>query len=168
MVCVHEALVVMEAKKKERANWCLLRDRNISFFNLLISFRGGQNSIVRNRGDEVVLTQPAEIKAKVVGYHSNLFSNNRWNRPNIGSDGFMRPDSRSAMELENEVTLEKGIDAVWSCDGSKAPAPGSDGFNFAFYKKAWHLVGEEIFDMVGGVLNSGRCSPYNNLLATHT
>ena len=101
MVCIHEALVVMEAKKKEkkRVNRCLLRDRNTSFFNLLISFRGGQNSIVRNRGDEVVLTQPAEIKAKVVGYYSNLFSNNRWNRPNIGSDGFMRPDSWSAMEL---------------------------------------------------------------------
>ncbi|KAJ6415561.1 hypothetical protein OIU84_004374 [Salix udensis] len=93
------------------------------------------------------LTQPAEIKVKLVGYYSYLFSNNRWNRSNIGSD------SRSACGGTRKGGYfgkrHAYIDAVWSCDdGSKAP--GSDGFDVAFYKEPWHLVGEDIFEMVAG------------------
>jgi len=38
--------------------------------------------------------------------------------------------------LERYITLEEIKDAIWSCDGSKAP--GLYGFNFIFYIKKKH------------------------------
>jgi mannosylglycoprotein endo-beta-mannosidase len=44
--------------------------------------------------------------------------------------------------------------AVWDCDGSKAPSP--DGFTFSFYKKTWNLISSDIFVMVIEFFRTGK------------
>jgi hypothetical protein len=50
--------------------------------------------------------------------------------------------------------LEEVKQAVWDCDGSKAPGP--DGFTFSFYKKAWNLISSDIFVMVKEFFRTGK------------
>jgi hypothetical protein len=50
--------------------------------------------------------------------------------------------------------LEEVKQAVWDCDGSKAPGP--DGFTFSFYKKTWNLISSDIFVMVKEFFKTGK------------
>lgn len=79
----------------------------------------------------------------------------KWVRPDMGGLGFKQLSAASVSSLDMEVFMEELREAVWGCDGSKAPEP--DGFNFIFYKKDWHLFGEEIFYMVSKFFSQGLC-----------
>lgn len=48
--------------------------------------------------------------------------------------------------LITECTADEVRDALFSMDSHKAP--GIDGYNAYFYKKCWHIVGEEITSAV--------------------
>lgn len=54
----------------------------------------------------------------------------------MGDKGFKSITMLMSQQLEQEATIEEVKQAVWDCDGSKAPGP--DGFILAFYKNAWH------------------------------
>jgi len=64
----------------------------------------------------------------------------------MGPLGFNKLSIIQTQPLEQEVTMEEVKQMIWSCDGTKAP--GLDCFTFIFYKKAWHLIGPNIFYMV--------------------
>ena len=44
--------------------------------------------------------------------------------------------------------------AVWSCASHKAP--GHDGINFLFYKKAWGTIKDDIFILVCNFFHTGK------------
>ncbi|KAB5556089.1 hypothetical protein DKX38_006998 [Salix brachista] len=46
--------------------------------------------------------------------------------------------------LESSFTLEEVKAAIWECDSSKAPGP--DGIDFFFLKKAWETIGDDIYE----------------------
>ena len=48
--------------------------------------------------------------------------------------------------LESPFFMDEIRAVVWSCASHKAPGP--DGINFYFYKKAWGLIKEDIFHVV--------------------
>jgi hypothetical protein len=64
----------------------------------------------------------------------------------MGETGFKTISSQMSEWLERGVSLDEVKQAVWECDGSKAPGP--DGFKFTFYKKSWHLIRNEPLIMV--------------------
>lgn len=47
------------------------------------------------------------------------------------------------MALEATITLEEVKEAVWGCEGSKAPGP--DGVNFNFIKHHWDLLKHDFY-----------------------
>ncbi|XP_071700087.1 uncharacterized protein [Rutidosis leptorrhynchoides] len=50
------------------------------------------------------------------------------------------------IELEKEVTENDVRSTVWACGSNKSPGP--DGFNFAFVKKYWDILKEELISTV--------------------
>jgi hypothetical protein len=56
--------------------------------------------------------------------------------------------------LEHDVSLEKVRQKIIYCYESKAPSP--NGFTFTFNKKAWHLIKNEILNMVNKIFRLGK------------
>jgi hypothetical protein len=63
----------------------------------------------------------------------NLFSIGIVPRPYIGSRGSKSLIIDPSVWLEREVTLEEVNDAMWRCEGFKAPGPDDFNFNFSIY-----------------------------------
>ncbi|GKB90363.1 hypothetical protein Tco_0962635 [Tanacetum coccineum] len=64
-------------------------------------------------------------------------------------------------DLEDEVSVEEIKKAVWDCGSEKSPCP--DGFSFEFFKKIWHLIGDDVIKSVKELFTSSNfsngCSP---------
>ncbi|KAJ6382117.1 hypothetical protein OIU77_030717 [Salix suchowensis] len=58
-------------------------------------------------------------------------------------------------------------EVIWRCDGSKELSP--EGFTFAFYRKAWIILGNELLQFVNGFLRteSGRLRLFLGNLNAH-
>jgi hypothetical protein len=55
--------------------------------------------------------------------------------------------------LETTFTPKEVKAAIWECDSNKAPGP--DGINFFFIKKAWETIGDDIYGLVDDFYLSG-------------
>ena len=56
----------------------------------------------------------------------------------------LQPSSSTALKCPFSAEEIKAV--VWDCEGNKAPGP--DGVNFVFIKKAWNIIGKDITRMV--------------------
>ncbi|XP_038704727.1 uncharacterized protein LOC120000673 [Tripterygium wilfordii] len=56
--------------------------------------------------------------------------------------------------LETPVLKEEIKEAIWNCEGSKAPGP--DGFNFNFLKKSWSIIENDVCSMVHLFYTTGK------------
>lgn len=74
-----------------------------------------------------------QLKRKLKKYYSKVFAEASWCIPVLDGIEFQQLNTTQNSELTMPFTLEELEDAVWSCDGNKAPGP--DGFNFSFIKK---------------------------------
>ncbi|XP_061983093.1 uncharacterized protein LOC133702794 [Populus nigra] len=91
---------------------------------------------------------PAKIGAKwgIKTPVSSTFQQPQCRRIEMGGLGFSKISEERSVWLERLPSLEEVKQAVWDCDGSKAP--GHDRFTFSFYKKVWNLISSDIFVMV--------------------
>lgn len=83
-----------------------------------------------------------EVKNLVKSHFENNLSENETCRPLLDGIPF-----RSRFQSDNELltalfTTGEIREAVWSCDGNKSP--GTDDFNFAFFKSCWDVLESDI------------------------
>jgi hypothetical protein len=86
--------------------------------------------------------KPSEVSGEIVAFFRNHFAEPSWRRPQL--DGVEFP-SLSPIQLEGLVkpfSVEEVIGVVEDADGNKSPGP--DGFNFAFLKGVWEVVGGDV------------------------
>ncbi|XP_022019626.1 uncharacterized protein LOC110919671 [Helianthus annuus] len=92
-------------------------------------------------------------------FHATLFSEPMQNRPSIV---FMPASSLSTegVVLTQPFSLTEIKDAVWECDGDRAPGP--DGFNFKFLKRCWSGLQRDSLKLFNDFYNNpclnNRCS----------
>jgi len=133
-------------KQKLKVQWCKLGDKNTRFFHLVATIRHKRNQILSVEVDGKMLSNPADIKIVVFNFFRNLYSHYDRPRPSRYHLEFQMLQPSSSAFLECPFFVEEIKAAVWDCEGNKAP--GSDGVNFVFIKKAWSTIGGDITQMV--------------------
>lgn len=65
-------------------------------------------------------------------------------RPTLDGLEFSKISGVSLESLEKDFSMDEIKGALESLEGDKAP--GHDGFNFAFFKARWEIVGQDTLD----------------------
>ncbi|GKD56394.1 RNA-directed DNA polymerase, eukaryota, reverse transcriptase zinc-binding domain protein, partial [Tanacetum coccineum] len=116
-----------------------------------------QNAILDGRLKEMRIpnssTHPESIKKAAFEHFSARFKEGNQNRPQFTSNLFRRLLTSDSTFLDLPFSLEEIKEAVWGCDGSKAPGP--DGFNFNFVKTFWDIIKNDFRDCIEYFESSG-------------
>ena len=98
------------------------------------------------------VTEAKEIKRLVVNYFATLFTESMPQPLNdLPSGLFPQILEDMFVELSKCYTKEEILLALRTMEPLKAPSP--DGYQALFYQKYWNLVGNNVCDLVLGVLN---------------
>ncbi|XP_077231897.1 uncharacterized protein LOC143865141 [Tasmannia lanceolata] len=146
--------------QKSRVNWLNLGDSNTEFFHSAMSMRRNQNQIqgIEDQNGEIC-TEPQGIADILVNHFSCLLNHNI---PMIGDlpEPKHKLSSADAQDLIKLFSAEEIKEVVFKCDGNRAPGP--DGFNGAFFKHFWYLIGEEVTEAIQYFFRSGNLLPAFN------
>lgn len=93
------------------------------------------------------------IKNIVVRYFSELFRAKEWRQTDFMSGAFPRLEVEIKEEMEKEVTLEETKRVLWGMRSYKAPGP--DGYQAVFFKKARDKLGGDVHGFVKGIMEGG-------------
>lgn len=131
-------------KQKSRVNWVKLGDRNTRFFQIVANNRFRRNIMGAVKVEGRMVEDPRDIKAEAVKYFESIFQEEHPCRNTLGGifPRILPPELSSLLESpfkEKEIS-----DAIKGCNNFKAPGP--DGFNFSFIKKAWKFMKSEIMN----------------------
>ncbi|KEH41038.1 hypothetical protein MTR_1g041135 [Medicago truncatula] len=126
--------------QQSRTRWLREGDVNFGFFHASIKIRRRRNSILALRVGDRWLDSVHEIYAKVVDFFESHFS-----------EFEVETAGLTASFWDEEI---RGV--VLASDGSQCPGP--DGFNFAFYKRFWHLLNGEVSMMFNKFYHSSTLS----------
>lgn len=162
-----ESQKLLDLKQKAKSKWVLEGDENSRFFHGLI-----KNNIRRSRIhglniDGVWTSEPEKVKEEVYSFFSNKFKENIQDKPKFRSGRFRALSVEQKVSLEIPISYEEVKQAVWNCGTEKAPGP--DGFTFAFIKKFWETIGDDVFNAVKyfeehGIMNPGSNSSFITLI----
>ncbi|XP_073263045.1 uncharacterized protein [Populus alba] len=118
------------------------------------SLRKGRNYISKIEHNGSHLVSSNDIKEGAVNFFSSLFCKPTCKRIEMGGSGFSKISEAKSIWLERPPSMEEVKQAVWDCDGSKAPDP--DGFTFCFYKKVWNIISSKVFMLVKSFFRTGK------------
>ena len=99
-----------------------------------------------------VASDPKGIMKVVLHHYSEVFSEDKFVRPSLISNKFLKISCSEAEQLEYQFSVEEVKTAIWYCDGGKAPSP--DGFNFNFCKSSWDVICFDVMDFVNQFYSS--------------
>ncbi|XP_027343074.1 uncharacterized protein LOC113855643 [Abrus precatorius] len=113
---------------------------------IFIKARYRGNNIVAIKSGEAWLEEVEDIKEFVFDHFRYHFEARCWRRLTLDEVYFQELSKEANDSLMQHFTLEEVVDMIHSCSEDKSS--GSDVFNFAFLKKFWPLLKEEIMWML--------------------
>ncbi|XP_077233610.1 uncharacterized protein LOC143883275 [Tasmannia lanceolata] len=146
--------------QKSRVSWLNLGNSNTSFFHSAISMRRNQNaiSVIEDHNGEIC-TDPRSVEEVLVNHFCALLNHS------LTSNGVI-PEPTHCLSKEDADMLISPVssaeikDVVFHCDGNRAPEP--NGFNGAFFKTFWYLVGIDVIEAIQYCFSSGNILPVLN------
>ena len=134
--------------QKSREKWVKLGDRNTSFFHAQTIVRRRRNRVEGAFIDGDIWCTDGEI----LKHEANKFFQNIYVQPRTNyalTDYGQLPFS---LDLASKHALLEPVskEEVWNALKFMKPfkAPGPDGFQPFFFKKYWHLVGNDVWKLV--------------------
>ena len=140
--------------QRSRAIWLAEGDKNMKFFHHKASQRRDRNWIERLQDDNGFWYHEDEDIARVLSEsYQDLFSADDL----VGTDDIVgvvkgRISDDQKRILEPAFTREQVSQALKQMHPTKAP--GLDGHPALFYQKFWHIIGDEVTDLVISILNN--------------
>ncbi|KAM0071560.1 putative RNA-directed DNA polymerase [Helianthus debilis subsp. tardiflorus] len=142
----------MDERQKSRIRWAIQGDENTGFFHATVNANLSSSRINGIFINEVWVTNPICIKNHFFEFYSQLFSEPMQNRPLIVLESASRLSVEEGVELTKPFSLTEIKDAVWECDGDRAPGP--DGFNFKFLKRCWNGLQGDFINLFNAFYNN--------------
>ncbi|XP_020260823.1 uncharacterized protein LOC109837129 [Asparagus officinalis] len=144
-------------QQKARIAWSLQGDRGTSFFHAITKSNKHNNRVMvlhNANGDRI--TDGEGIVNEFVSFYRKLMGSAVVTIPpdmDIINFGPIL-NAAQARELSRPVTRDEIKSAIFSMAENKAPGP--DGYNVAFFKSAWAIIGEEITVAIEEFFSSGK------------
>uniref|UniRef100_A0A251U4I0 Putative RNA-directed DNA polymerase, eukaryota, Reverse transcriptase zinc-binding domain protein n=1 Tax=Helianthus annuus TaxID=4232 RepID=A0A251U4I0_HELAN len=149
---------MLDTRQKSRIRWALDGDENSCFFHSIVNANTSSNRINGVFKDGVWETNPTVVKQHFFDFYESLFKEPMLMRPPIECPNLSVLTEEEAEVLVRPFSAREIKDAVWDCDGDRAPGP--DGFNFKFLKRCWNGVQADfikIFDEFFESMQVNRC-----------
>ncbi|KAK4389648.1 putative mitochondrial protein [Sesamum angolense] len=157
-----KAVFLAEAERhfyyqKAKLHFLKMGDRNTKFFHDMVKRNAAKSSILAiTKTDGTTITSTMEIGQEFVSYFTSLLGTEVLTLPmdNAVFNWGPKLSSELALELCRVVTPEEVKQAIFHISDNKAPGP--DGYSACFFKRAWHIVGDQICTAVLDFFRSGR------------
>ena len=134
--------------QKSREKWVKLGDRNNSFFHAQTMVRRKRNKVegLHIAGD-IWCTDPHILEREACSFFKKLFITDSLNPSQalVSSTMPSLPDEACRKLLE-DVTKDEVWNALKFMKAFKSPGP--DGFQPFFFKKFWHIVGDDVWLLI--------------------
>jgi len=146
-------------KQKARIQWLSLGDQNTNYFHKSVNGRQNRNKLLSlTREDGEVVKGHEVVKSEVIAYFHRVLGVDQMprvlNEEVVESTINLKLCSPQQHVLAQDVTREEIKHAMFSLKNNKAP--GLDGFNAGFFKRMWHIVGEEVINAVRSFFQTRR------------
>ncbi|CAH9082772.1 unnamed protein product, partial [Cuscuta europaea] len=130
--------------QKANIKWLKEGDANTNHFHSYVQTKHRKHSITtinNSRGEEV--TSQADIGDAAITLFSDLYSVD----PDIDAAEILKFIPHLVLEEDNNMLInlpdkDEVKTAVWKLDQNSAPGP--DGFNGKFFRKCWHIIGDDL------------------------
>ncbi|XP_050227617.1 uncharacterized protein LOC126677172 [Mercurialis annua] len=136
--------------QNSRLSWNL--NGNTKYFHTVASMHSKSNLISEFLIGGVLYSSPANIKQMVHSYYKSLFKRTFSIRFSFDSLPIKSLSDLQAASISIPFSEEDIFSTLMSCDDNKAPGP--DGFNYCFYKKAWKTLKNDFIGLFGDFYNS--------------
>ncbi|CAH9096848.1 unnamed protein product [Cuscuta epithymum] len=135
-------------KQKAHLSWLKEGDSNTHFFHSFVKVRNRKQQITSIKNDEgVSVNTLSEIGEAAVHFFSNLYSYEQEQNPEeilqYIPNLLERADNDALIALPGTDEIKE---AVWGLNPNGAAGP--DGYNGKFFKKCWHIVGDDVVSAV--------------------
>ena len=145
-------------RQKMMQDWLKGGDTNITYFHACLKKRRAHNQIhgIQNTRGEWVDTQESLENAFLQFYESLTWTTQidrrKVSRTIVNEGQVLNEEHQSSLSMQFNV--EDVREAIFYIEDDKFPSP--DGYSSFFFKKSWHLVGEEVTGVVLDYFQTGR------------